>query len=153
MIRRVRGSGPGGQRRNKVETGAHLTHRPTGQIVEATERRSFEDNRKIGLHRLRLALAVRHREPAAGSPTRAPTDLWRRRTGGPRLAVAAEHEDVPALLAEALDRLAACDDDPVAAAEQLGVTRTRLVRLLQLHPPALAALNARRVARGERPLR
>ena len=33
-------SGPGGQHRNRTESGVRLTHRPTGIVVLATERRS-----------------------------------------------------------------------------------------------------------------
>jgi len=33
-------SGPGGQHRNKTESGVRLTHGPTGVTVSATERRS-----------------------------------------------------------------------------------------------------------------
>ena len=37
---RFRASGPGGQHRNKTDSGVRLTHQPTGIAAEATERRS-----------------------------------------------------------------------------------------------------------------
>lgn len=46
-------SGPGGQHRNKTETGVRLTHTPTGTVVTATERRSQLQNRGEALERLR----------------------------------------------------------------------------------------------------
>jgi ribosome-associated protein len=46
-------SGPGGQHRNKTETGVRLTHRPTGVTVTATERRSQLQNRGAALERLK----------------------------------------------------------------------------------------------------
>ncbi len=50
-------SGPGGQHRNKTETGVRLVHTPTGLTVTATERRSQLQNRGAALERLRGVLA------------------------------------------------------------------------------------------------
>jgi protein subunit release factor B len=48
----LKGSGPGGQRRNKRETGVRLTHLPTGLSVMATEMRSQANNLAIAWIRL-----------------------------------------------------------------------------------------------------
>ncbi len=149
--RRTKGSGPGGQHRNKVETKVVLTHRPTGVVGQAGERRSQPENRHVAVRRLRLALAVGVRTPGAAAA--APSPLWRSRCRGGRIACNPEHADFPALLAEALDVLADADHDPRRAGAILGCTPTQLVRLLGDHPHALAALNAARVAKGMHPVR
>ncbi len=66
-------SGPGGQHRNKTESGVRLLHRPTGVVVTATERRSQAQNRSAALVRLRERLqALSHvpRRRVATKPTR-----------------------------------------------------------------------------------
>lgn len=149
QVREVRrkAGGPGGQRRNKVATGVRWEHLPTGVSVEASERRSTQDNRGRALRRLRLALAVEHREPL--DPERAgPSELFARRTAGARLTLSSEHRDVATLIAEALDQLAAHEHHVERAAEALGLSTSRLVKLLKLHPPALVALNRALAAAG-----
>lgn len=56
IIETYRSRGPGGQRKNKVETAVRLNHPPSGITVIATEHRSQAENRKLALERLRKRL-------------------------------------------------------------------------------------------------
>jgi ribosome-associated protein len=51
-ITHTKGSGPGGQNRNKRMTGIRLKHLPTGLVVMATERRSQEQNLQAAFERM-----------------------------------------------------------------------------------------------------
>ncbi|MBA3313747.1 MAG: peptide chain release factor-like protein [Planctomycetota bacterium] len=148
--RHVRRSGPGGQNRNKVETGIVLTHDPTGVSVEASERRTQRENKAVAIQRLRRALAVEVREhiDEAG-----PSELWRSRVRNRRIALNESHEDHPAMLAEALDVLAAHQWDLASAAERLQVSASQLAKLLKTEPKAFKRLNDERMARGAAPLK
>ncbi len=144
-LRRQRRSGPGGQHRNKVETGIVVTHLATGVRAEATERRSQDQNRRVALFRLRVKLALEVRENTGGRMS--PSNLWRSRTSGGRIAVSSRHEDYPALLAEALDVLAAKQYDVTSAAKILDVSNSQLTKFLKLESAALQQVNdARREA-------
>jgi len=149
QVQRTRGSGPGGQHRNKVETAIVVEHLPTGLRGEASERRSQEQNRRQAIFRLRRKLALEVRQSAAQVRSK----MWRQRAVGRRISVSAKHEDFPALLAEALDVIEAADYAMPAAAERLGVTSSQLVKLLKVEPAALAGVNRQREVRGESPLR
>jgi hypothetical protein len=147
----VRRSGPGGQHRNKVATGVVLRHRPSGLRAEANERRSQAENRTVVLLRLRINLALEVR--LNRRPGDVPSPLWRSRAGGGRIAVSPTHDDFPALLAEALDVLAAAEFDPKRAGETLACSASQLVKILKKEPRSLAEVNQQRQRRGDHLLR
>lgn len=70
--------GPGGQHRNKTESGVRLSHPFTEMSVTATERRSQYENRHVALERLRQGLKAltfvpkprRKTQPTRGSKER-----------------------------------------------------------------------------------
>jgi protein subunit release factor B len=77
-------SGPGGQHRNKTETGVRLAHRPTALVVTATERRSQLQNRGAALERLRAVLVKKSYVEPPRIATRPSKGSKRRRLEGKR---------------------------------------------------------------------
>lgn len=144
--------GPGGQNRNKVETGAFIVHLPSELQAKATERRQQQVNRVVAMSRLRLRLALKVRTPASRDRHQ-PSDLWISRRQGNRMPVNPKHRDYPALLAEALDVIVARRWDIAGAAKIFEITMSQLSRLIYHHPPAFAMLNEGRVSVGLPPLR
>jgi protein subunit release factor B len=68
-VETYRSSGPGGQRKNKVETAVRLKHLPSGITIIATEHRSQAENRKLAFERLRERLIKLNRPRKRRIPT------------------------------------------------------------------------------------
>ena len=58
-----RGTGPGGQKRNKTESAVRVTHRESGLAAFDDQSRSQHLNRARALQKLRLELAANLRQP------------------------------------------------------------------------------------------
>ena len=149
-LRQLRRSGPGGQHRNKVETAVVLRHRPTGVKAEANERRSQAENRTVAIRRLRLKLALEVR--LSRDPDDTPSPLWQSRCHRGGVSVNPSHDDFPAILAEALDVIAAHNADVKEAAAALGCTASQLIKLVKKELRALALVNQRRRQQDLHPL-
>jgi protein subunit release factor B len=71
-IENIRASGPGGQHKNRRETGIRLTHNPTGLVVTAVEQRERFRNLENAKKRMQKALErFYHRDPKR-IPTHSP---------------------------------------------------------------------------------
>ena len=143
--------GPGGQHRNKVETQVFVRYKPADVEARADERRSQSENKSVALRRLRLLLAIHVRTPVPVGEIG--SGLFRSRVRNGRIACSPEHDDYPAMLAEALDVIAAARWDVAKAALRLGSTTSQLVKLVKDHPAALRYLNEQRRAKGEHELK
>ena len=71
-IETYRSRGPGGQRKNKVETAVRLKHLVSGLTVIASERRSQAENRRLAFERLRNRLIKLNRPLRRRIPTPVP---------------------------------------------------------------------------------
>ncbi len=141
-----RGSGPGGQHRNKVQTRVELSHTPTGIKASAGERRSVRENKPMAIRRLRLELAMRVRCVVPDGEVQ--SELWKSRVKDGKIICSEKHHDYAALLAEAMDVLYACGLEPGLASARLCCSSSQLIKLIKKHSPALEMINQARHDKG-----
>jgi protein subunit release factor B len=80
----LKGSGPGGQHRNKRETGVRLVHGASGTTVMATERRSQTRNRELAYERMAERIEELNHVDKERVPTRVPPAKKRERVAQKR---------------------------------------------------------------------
>jgi hypothetical protein len=141
-----RGSGPGGQKRNKTSNAVRITHLPTGLSATATESRSLAENKLYALRRLRMRLITDIREPV-DLPRFDPPDWLLSIRHAKRLDVSHRHPFYYATAGLMLDLLA-INGNPAAVAVNLGVSTTTVIKLLETEHQLWAAANALRAKLG-----
>jgi hypothetical protein len=146
-----RGSGPGGQKRNKTSNTVRLTHLPTGTQVTAGESRSQSENRKRAVRRLRLKLAAGRREPVDLAAFE-PPDWFLTVRAQSRIAASYRHPLYAAAGGLVLDLLAAVHGNPAAVGVNLGVSTTGVVKFLEDEKEFWTAANQIRADAGMAPL-
>jgi hypothetical protein len=169
-IERVKRSGPGGQHRNKVETGIVIRCTIPAPVVphtagnekqtapepqlfqaQAAERRSQLENKQVAIKRLRMILAIQYRTPVTDESVTIlsqPSELWQKRVMRGQLAVNTDHTDYAPLLAELMDDLHRVQWDLHPVVEARGVSMSQLVKFIKQEPQAFLKLNSERKQSG-----
>jgi hypothetical protein len=130
-----RGTGPGGQKRNRTSSAVRITHTRSGVCAACDETRSQHANRLLALRKLRGEIALRCR--CVPAPTY--VGPW---------APGAKSADYPGWLAAVLDQLEQHQYRLAEAATALGVSTGRLVRDLASDTALWQAVNAGRTRCG-----
>lgn len=149
-IERFRGSGPGGQKRNKTESGIRITHLETGISGFATESRSQHENKARALKRLRRELALSLRHPIQDlSEWTTPNELMELIKGkvgfrDPRYWLA-----INALL----DLYHYYQTELKKTAAHLEITTSQLSKILLAEDALMQKINEMRIEKGFKPLR
>ena len=162
---RFQGSGPGGQKRNRVYSGVRLSHAASGLAAECVDSRASARNVGEALSRLRLALALAA-APAPGGSREDTGDIPGRRErpvdalpadpapGAPfRSGANPSHPDYARCALRALTLLRSHAGQLAPAAAALGCTPSALARFLKAEKAVWARAREIRMGNGLHPLK
>ena len=130
-----RASGPGGQHRNKTDSAVRLSILSGRIMVTCEEHRSQHRNRTEALRRLRITVALELREPITTGQTTQWQGSWKLGRKDRRYA---------GFLAYILDVMDHHQWAVGLAAEALGISTGKLIRVLARDPAAWNAVNQER---------
>ena len=132
-VEHYRGSGPGGQKRNKTSNAVRLKHEATGFVVTATEDRSAKLNHIHAVRRMQLKLSAEIREPVDLLRFE-PPDWFLALRHDAHIDVSHRHAHYAAVGGLILDLLEAMRGKPSDVATNLGVNTTAVIRVLENEP-------------------
>ena len=139
------GGGPGGQFRNKTNSGVDLRLSEFNLAIKSCESRSASDNKVHALHRMRLAIALNVREaPKSASELKFPGSMGH---------IQPSNELYPQFIADVLDIVAATGGDTKEAARAFGLSPSALTKILHADKAVLAKIQQLRQSGGKPALR
>ena len=148
-----RASGPGGQKRNKIESAVRLRHRPTALMAKAEESRSQHENKARALQRLRRTIALQLRRQVDADEYE-PSGLLRTCVSrSKKLSVGRRDRRYHAAVWEILDVLHACGMRLSSAAGLLGVSTANLGKFLRADSVLWRRVNEMRTEAGLKTLK
>jgi hypothetical protein len=134
------GSGPGGQHRNKTNTGVHLRLHEFNLEIRSCDDRSTTINRQIAVDKLRLLLALKVRcIPPEEAPIAFP---------GTNGRINPSNDDYTLFIADVLDRIQEDFGELKRCASVWKLSKTALIRILFANKTVLAAVQEIRIAHG-----
>lgn len=139
-LKGFQGSGPGGQHRNKTNTGVLLTLREYNLEIKSCEARSAKENKVHALHRMQMALALQVRETPPDVEMPFPGSNGHIQPSNPLF---------PLFIAHVFDRMAQKNGDTKEAAQAFGLTPSALVKILRQDKSCAEKLQNNRQAAGK----
>ena len=141
VARGYQGSGPGGQHRNKTNSGVELTLDFHNLEIRCCEDRSGQVNRLLALHRLRIKIALEVRCPPLPFPPFA--------FPGSNGRIQVSNVLFARFWADVLDRIEALDGAIPPAAAAWGLSSSALVRIAFQEKAIIDNLQKMRVRHGK----
>ena len=134
------GSGPGGQHRNKTNTGVLLNLREYNLEIKSCEARSAKENKVHALHRMQMAIALNVRETPPETESPFP---------GSNGHIQPSNALFPLFIAHVFDIMAQKNGDTKEAAAAFNLTPSALVKILRQDKACAAKLQGNRVENGK----